>query len=76
MIRDPRDRHTAAVQVKKEQHIVGHQPVPGDDLGGEEVTAGQSTPVGAEEVLPSRVLLALGCGWNAVPAKKVTDRLV
>ena len=35
MIRDPRDRHTAAVQVKKEQHIVGHQPVPRDDLSGD-----------------------------------------
>src|SRR5215469_18693321 len=50
---------TATFQVNEEQHVVRHQPAPGEYLDSEEIDAGQHRHMGLNEFLPGRGLAAL-----------------
>src|SRR5215472_9501903 len=59
MIGDPGDVNPAALEMDEEEHIVGHQSSPREDLHREEVRARQQREVSSNEFCPGRRPLAL-----------------
>src|SRR5436190_1472284 len=76
MARDSCDVDPPILQVTKEQHIVGHQPAPGEHLHSEEIGARQDAHVRGDKILPRSGLLPLGSRSNSVATKDVSHRLI
>jgi hypothetical protein len=76
MIGHAADRHPSAAQMDEEQHVVRHQPSPGQHLDGEEVCSGQDAHVPPDEFAPGRGLTTLGRGSDTVATQDVADALV
>ena len=62
--------------MKEEQHVVSHQPSPGEHLDREEITTRQHTHVSGEEVLPRRDLASLGSRSDTVATQYVPKCLI
>ncbi len=73
---DPGDFHLAALEMDKEQHVVGHQSAQREDLHCEKVGACQNRQVNPNECRPGRRVLARRCGRQAVTAQNIADRLI
>jgi hypothetical protein len=76
MARDSSDVDPAGLQVKKEQHIVGHEPAPGKDLHREEIGSRQHTQVRGDKILPRSSLTPLRRRCDSMAAKDVSHRLI
>jgi hypothetical protein len=63
--------YAAALQMKEEQHIIGHQSPPAKDFNREEVTTGQHIYVRGEKVLPGGESASLGSWSDAVSAQDI-----
>src|SRR5215831_2166843 len=59
--RDPGQTDAAALQMDKEQDVVGHQATPSEDLHREEVNPSQHGQMRLNEFLPRLVLAPLRC---------------
>ena len=68
--------HSASLQVDEEQHIIGQQPLQGQDFRREEVHSDQDVPVCADKVFPRNGLLALRSGRKAMATEDVAHRLI
>jgi hypothetical protein len=67
---------TSAAELDEEQHVVRHQPSPGQHLHGEEVRPGEHVHVRPDELLPGRRATPLRCRSDVVPAQDITYGLV
>src|SRR5258706_6106886 len=76
LLRKPRHTDPAAFQMKEEQHIIGHQPPPGEHLHREEIGPSQHIHVCGDKILPRGSPASLRRRTNAVAAQNVSDRLV
>src|SRR5215218_1939559 len=72
---DPCDMHHARVEFHHNQHIGGHQAMPGGDLHGEEVRRREDFPMELEKLCPAHAPLApFGRGIDVVAAQNVPYR--
>src|ERR1700730_11013160 len=74
--RHPGEADAPTLQVNEEQHVVGNQTAPGEDLDSEEVDTGQNCHVGSNELLPGRVLAAFRRWRDAMALQNVADGLI
>jgi hypothetical protein len=74
--RHTRQIYAAALELNKEEDIVGDETAPSQHFHGEEVHPGEHRHVRSNEVFPSRGLTPFRCGRDSMPSENVSNRLI
>ena len=76
MIGDPGNVNPPALKMDKEEHVVGHQSSPREDLHREEIGVGQHRKMSPNEFCPGRRPPAFRRRRDAMTAENVADGLI
>jgi hypothetical protein len=76
MLDHPRHMNFSGTNAAEEQHVIGHQPAPGADIGGKEIHGHQYVHVRADKFVPGGDSLAGWCGGNLMVLENIAHSLI